>query len=267
MSCPIVPWTEDKVSALRSEIFVCLLQQLGLLPSVFRDPRFYPCIPYNWSPITVFRKALIFSPIEQNMVDFDLSLVINTTEQSNPCPTWCYLQYVPNWSKNFALRRKLLLITCNNIPIDDIFAKEAKLSGDYMVVDIVVLFPSDYIAGNRVLRILISSSYNLMRVKILSCICNCVMAVIALPYGRNDYKLPINVLCIVMPLPIHLLFDHLRQLPNSRNINTGKIVNGASKSAKSTCNNLFSGLIRIQLCTPRSIILTLQRCNILCNFM
>jgi hypothetical protein len=57
------------------------------------------------------------------------------------------------------------LITCNNIPIDDIFAKEAKLSGDYMVVDIVVLFPSDYIAGNRVLRILISSSYNLMRVK------------------------------------------------------------------------------------------------------
>ncbi|EFX80828.1 putative TIMELESS/TIM-1 protein [Daphnia pulex] len=86
ISCPIVPWTENEASALRSEIFVCLLQQLGLLPSIFRDPGFYPCIPYNWSPITVFRKALVFSPIEQTMVDFDLSLVINRTDKSNPCP-------------------------------------------------------------------------------------------------------------------------------------------------------------------------------------
>ncbi|XP_046460181.1 protein timeless-like isoform X2 [Daphnia pulex] len=89
ISCPIVPWTEDEASALRSEIFVCLLQQLGLLPSAFHDQGFYPCIPYNWSPDTVFRVALIFSPIEQTMVDFDLSLVINnTTEQqrNNPCP-------------------------------------------------------------------------------------------------------------------------------------------------------------------------------------
>jgi hypothetical protein len=83
VSCPIVPWTEVEATGLRSNRFFCLLQKLGLLP-ISREAGFYPCIPHNWSPNVMFRVALIFGPIDQTMVDFDISLVTNETEQSLP---------------------------------------------------------------------------------------------------------------------------------------------------------------------------------------
>lgn len=88
LPCPIVPWTEVEASALRSNRFFYLLQQLGLLP-VSRDAGFYPCIPHDWSPDILFKIALIFSPIDQKMVDFDLSLVIKTNVQ---IPTYSLLR-------------------------------------------------------------------------------------------------------------------------------------------------------------------------------
>jgi hypothetical protein len=93
MSCPVVPWKELEAFALRLNSFFCLLQKLGLLP-ISSETGFpaslslhYPCIPHDWSPDILFRITLIFSPIDQTMVDFDLSLITNvTTKQSHPCP-------------------------------------------------------------------------------------------------------------------------------------------------------------------------------------
>ncbi|XP_057380232.2 LOW QUALITY PROTEIN: protein timeless-like [Daphnia carinata] len=73
MSCPIVPWTEVEASALRSETFLYLLDRVGLFPCCAHDA-LYPRIPREWSADTVLSVALIFGPVNQEMVDFDLSL-------------------------------------------------------------------------------------------------------------------------------------------------------------------------------------------------
>ncbi|KAI9557987.1 putative TIMELESS/TIM-1 protein [Daphnia sinensis] len=73
VSCPIVPWTEVEASALRSETFLYLLDRVGLFPCSTQGT-LYPRIPREWSADTVFSVALIFGPVSQEVVDFDLSL-------------------------------------------------------------------------------------------------------------------------------------------------------------------------------------------------
>lgn len=77
VSCPIVPWTEVEASALRSEIFLYLLDRVGLFPRSAQGA-LYPRIPREWSADTVFSVALIFGPVSQELVDFDLSLCKHT---------------------------------------------------------------------------------------------------------------------------------------------------------------------------------------------
>ncbi|XP_046459981.1 protein timeless-like [Daphnia pulex] len=67
--CPIVPWTEEEASALRSEFFLCLLDRLSLLPST--PLALYPRIPREWSASTIYSIALLFGPIDQQKIDFD----------------------------------------------------------------------------------------------------------------------------------------------------------------------------------------------------
>ena len=74
VSCPIIPWTEVEASALRSDLFLFLLHRLGLLPPV-PHAGLYPRIPPEWSTDTIYSVALSFGPIDQQKVDFDLSLV------------------------------------------------------------------------------------------------------------------------------------------------------------------------------------------------
>jgi len=74
VSCPIIPWTEIEASALRSDLFLFLLHRLGLLPPV-PHAGLYPRIPSEWSTDTIYSVALSFGPIDQQKVDFDLSLV------------------------------------------------------------------------------------------------------------------------------------------------------------------------------------------------
>jgi hypothetical protein len=78
--CPIIPWTEVEASAMHSDIFFSFLQRLGLLPST-SGAGVYPCIPREWNIDILFRVALIFGPINQQMVDFNLSLVTSTPVQ------------------------------------------------------------------------------------------------------------------------------------------------------------------------------------------
>lgn len=73
VSCPIIPWTEAEASALRSETFLCLLDHVGFFP-VTAQGVLYPRIPREWSADTAFNIALLFGPISQEMVDFDMSL-------------------------------------------------------------------------------------------------------------------------------------------------------------------------------------------------
>jgi timeless protein len=72
-SCPIVPWTEEEASSLRSELFLFLLDRLSLLPST--PIALYPCIPCEWSPNTIYSVALLLGPIDQQRVDFDVTLL------------------------------------------------------------------------------------------------------------------------------------------------------------------------------------------------
>jgi hypothetical protein len=74
LSCPLVPWTEVEASALRSELFVNLLFRIGLIPP---SPQavLYPRIPREWSPNTLYSVALLFGPIDQKRIDFDLTRV------------------------------------------------------------------------------------------------------------------------------------------------------------------------------------------------
>lgn len=67
--CPIVPWTEEEASALRSELFLCLLDRLSLLPTT--PLALYPRIPREWSASTIYSVALLFGPIDQQKIDFD----------------------------------------------------------------------------------------------------------------------------------------------------------------------------------------------------
>lgn len=67
--CPIVPWTEEEASALRSERFLCLLDLLSLLPST--PLALYPRIPREWSASTIYSIALLIGPIDQQKIDFD----------------------------------------------------------------------------------------------------------------------------------------------------------------------------------------------------
>ena len=92
LSCPVVPWTEMEASALRSELFVCLLFRIGLFPA---QTVLYPRIPCEWSPDTLYSVALLFGPVEQKRIDFNLTLVKkielyfpNWEEQSSSC--CCY---------------------------------------------------------------------------------------------------------------------------------------------------------------------------------
>lgn len=74
LSCPLVPWTEAEASALRSELFLSLLFCIGLIPP---SPQavLYPRIPREWSPDTLYSVALLFGPIDQKRIDFDLTQV------------------------------------------------------------------------------------------------------------------------------------------------------------------------------------------------
>ncbi|XP_046458340.1 protein timeless-like [Daphnia pulex] len=74
LSCPLVPWTEVEASALRSELFLNLLFRIGLIPPS-PQPVLYPRIPREWSPDTLYSVALLFGPIDQKRIDFDLSQV------------------------------------------------------------------------------------------------------------------------------------------------------------------------------------------------
>ena len=68
-SSPIVPWTEAEASALRSELFLSLLDRLGLLPST--PLTLYPRIPREWSANVIYSVALLLGPIDKQRVDFD----------------------------------------------------------------------------------------------------------------------------------------------------------------------------------------------------
>lgn len=84
--CLIVPWTEREVYALRSERFFSLLNGLGLLAPT-PQAGFYPCIPSQWSANILYDVALIFGPIDEKNLDFDLSLLTKAeVEQRNPSP-------------------------------------------------------------------------------------------------------------------------------------------------------------------------------------
>nr|CAH0110982.1 unnamed protein product [Daphnia galeata] len=84
LSCPVVPWTEMEASALRSELFVFLLFRIGLFPA---QAVLYPRIPCEWSPDTLYSVALLFGPVEQERIDFNLTLVKKIE------------LYFPNWEK------------------------------------------------------------------------------------------------------------------------------------------------------------------------
>lgn len=84
LSCPVVPWTEMEASALRSELFVLLLFRIGLFPA---QAVLYPRIPCEWSPDTLYSVALLFGPVEQERIDFNLTLVKKIE------------LYFPNWEK------------------------------------------------------------------------------------------------------------------------------------------------------------------------
>jgi hypothetical protein len=129
------------------------------------------------------------------------------------------------------LRRKLL-IEYNNIPIEDEFMKVAKNCGDYGCRNsnsISIRLYSNSCQRNTD-KFIVKLNVG---VKIFCCIY--VLAVIAFLFGRYGYVLYcINyqfvMYRIVMPPHIYLLFNYLGQLPNTQNINAGKI-NGASKCA------------------------------------
>lgn len=72
--CPIVPWTELEDSALRSQQFLHLLHRVGLFPDSYQ-PSIYPRIPRHWSADVLYSVALIFGPVHQQRIDFDLSRV------------------------------------------------------------------------------------------------------------------------------------------------------------------------------------------------
>ncbi len=74
VSCPVVPWTESEASALRSGLFRILLQRIGLILPV-NNFVLYPRIPRKWSADEVYSVALIFGPVGQKQVDFDLARV------------------------------------------------------------------------------------------------------------------------------------------------------------------------------------------------
>ncbi|EFX87203.1 putative TIMELESS/TIM-1 protein [Daphnia pulex] len=74
LSCPLVPWTEVEASALRSELFLNLLFRIGLIPPS-PQPVLYPRIPREWSPDTLYSVALLFGPVDQKRIDFDLTRV------------------------------------------------------------------------------------------------------------------------------------------------------------------------------------------------
>ena len=78
--CPVIPWTEVEASAMHSDLFFSFLHRLGLLPSS-SGAGVYPCIPREWTIDILFRVALIFGPINQQIVDFNLSLVTSTPVQ------------------------------------------------------------------------------------------------------------------------------------------------------------------------------------------
>ena len=72
--CPIVPWTELEASALQSQLFLYFLDRAGLFP-YSSQPFLYPRIPRNWSADVLYSVALLFGPVDQQRVDFDLSRV------------------------------------------------------------------------------------------------------------------------------------------------------------------------------------------------
>jgi Timeless PAB domain len=74
LSCPVVPWTEVEETALRSELFLFLLLRIGLIPP---SPQavLYPRIPREWSPDTLYSVALLFGPVDQERIDFDVTRV------------------------------------------------------------------------------------------------------------------------------------------------------------------------------------------------
>ncbi len=100
-----------------------------------------------------------------------------------------------------------------------------------MVVEIVIVFPSDYIANSCQQNTDMFIVKLNAGVKIFCCI-YMFIAVIAFLFGRYGYVLYcINykfvMYRIVMPPHIYLLSNYLGQLPNTQNINAGQI-NGAS---------------------------------------
>ena len=84
--CPIVPWTEKEVYALRSARFVSVLHGLGLLVDT-PQTGYYPCIPSEWSANILYDVALLLGHIDAQKLDFDQShLLPKPNEQSNCDP-------------------------------------------------------------------------------------------------------------------------------------------------------------------------------------
>ena len=68
--CPIVPWTEKEVYALRSARFVSVLHGLGLLADT-PPTGYYPCIPSEWSANILYDVALLLGHIDAQKLDLD----------------------------------------------------------------------------------------------------------------------------------------------------------------------------------------------------
>lgn len=63
-----------EAAALRSEVFIFLLHRMGLLPAT-PHTGLYPRIPRDWDADALYSAALLFGPVLQQQVDFDLTRV------------------------------------------------------------------------------------------------------------------------------------------------------------------------------------------------
>jgi len=88
--CPIVPWTNVEALALQSELFVRLLDHIGLLPP--NNAGLFPRIPREWDADALYTAALFLGPVDPSLQDFDLTRVKPvdfpiTPVSGDDCPT------------------------------------------------------------------------------------------------------------------------------------------------------------------------------------
>jgi len=73
VACPIVPWTDTEALGLKSEQFIYLLHRIGLLPA--NNGGLFPRIPCEWDCNALYTVACFFGPVDETLVDFDLTRV------------------------------------------------------------------------------------------------------------------------------------------------------------------------------------------------